>query len=146
MKKIFNLSALILMLSLVACAPSEVDDLFDESPAERLDNAVKNYTVSWVEFATFFDDAPKSFTITCGPHTGRIPKNIRILGNTKYSTNTKEAGWKELYFGRINDKLAPKNGATLTLDLQKTGAYRCFRIECSGNPIDYSLAEFKFNY
>ena len=44
MKKIFNLSALILMLSLVACAPSEVDDLFDESPAERLDNAVKNYT------------------------------------------------------------------------------------------------------
>ena len=44
MKKIFNLSALILMLSLVACAPSEVDDIFDESPAERLDNAVKNYT------------------------------------------------------------------------------------------------------
>lgn len=44
MKKIFNLSALILMLSLVACAPSEVDDLFNESPAERLDNAVKNYT------------------------------------------------------------------------------------------------------
>lgn len=32
------------MLSLVACAPSEVDDLFDESPAARLDNAVKNYT------------------------------------------------------------------------------------------------------
>lgn len=44
MKKIFNLSALILMLSMVACAPSEVDDIFDESPAARLDNAVKNYT------------------------------------------------------------------------------------------------------
>ncbi len=44
MKKIFNLSALILMLSLVACAPSEVDDIFDDSPAARLDNAVKNYT------------------------------------------------------------------------------------------------------
>ena len=44
MKKIFNLSALILMLSLAACAPSEVDDIFDESPAARLDNAIKNYT------------------------------------------------------------------------------------------------------
>jgi len=44
MKKLFNLSALILMLSMVACAPSEVDDIFDESPAARLDNAVKNYT------------------------------------------------------------------------------------------------------
>ena len=109
-------------------------------------SAVGDHTVSWLEFGTFSNDAPKSFTITCGPHTGRIPKNIRILGNTKYSTNTKEAGWKELYFGRINDKLAPKNGATLTLDLQKTGNYNYYRIECSGNPIDYSLAEFKFNY
>ena len=44
MKKLFNISALILMLSLAACAPSEVDDIFGESPAERLDNAVKNYT------------------------------------------------------------------------------------------------------
>lgn len=44
MKKIFNLSALILMLSLAACAPSEVDDIFDDSPAVRLDNAIKNYT------------------------------------------------------------------------------------------------------
>ena len=44
MKKLFNLLALILMLSMVACAPSEVDDIFDESPAARLDNAVKNYT------------------------------------------------------------------------------------------------------
>ena len=32
-----------LMLSLVACAPSEVDDIFDESPAVRLDNALKSY-------------------------------------------------------------------------------------------------------
>ena len=44
MKKIFNLSALILMLSLAACAPSEVDDLFDENAAARLDNAISNYT------------------------------------------------------------------------------------------------------
>lgn len=43
MKKLFYITALILTLSLVACAPSEVDDLFDESPAARLDNAVKNY-------------------------------------------------------------------------------------------------------
>lgn len=33
-----------LMLSLAACAPSEVDDIFDESPAVRLDNALKSYT------------------------------------------------------------------------------------------------------
>lgn len=44
MKKLFYFSALILTLSLTACAPSEVDDLFDENPATRLDNAIKNYT------------------------------------------------------------------------------------------------------
>ncbi|MBR5638517.1 MAG: DUF4302 domain-containing protein [Muribaculaceae bacterium] len=44
MKKIFYFSALILTLSLAACAPSEVDDLFDENPATRLDNAIKSYT------------------------------------------------------------------------------------------------------
>ena len=33
-----------LMLSFAACAPSEVDDIFDESPAVRLDNALKSYT------------------------------------------------------------------------------------------------------
>ena len=44
MKKLFYISALIFAVSLVSCAPSEVDDLFDESPAARLDNAVKNYT------------------------------------------------------------------------------------------------------
>ena len=31
-------------MSLASCAPSEVDDLFDENPAVRIDNAVKNYT------------------------------------------------------------------------------------------------------
>lgn len=44
MKKLFYFSAFILTLSLTACAPSEVDDLFDENPAVRLDNAIKNYT------------------------------------------------------------------------------------------------------
>ena len=111
-------------------------------------SVVGDHTVSWLEFETFFFDAPKSFTITCGPHTGRIPKNIRILGVKKGLSNNSrnDTQWKELYFGRINDKLAPKNGATLTLDLQNTGDYNYYRIECSGNPIDYSLAEFKFNY
>ena len=42
--------------------------------------------------------------------------------------------------------LAQKNGATLTLDIQKLGNYKYYRIECYGNAIDYSLAEFKFNY
>ena len=37
-------------------------------------------------------------------------------------------------------------GTTLTLNLQNTGNYKYYRIECSGNAIDYSLAEFKFNY
>lgn len=44
MKKLFYISAFILTLSLSACAPSEVDDIFGESPAARMDNAVKNYT------------------------------------------------------------------------------------------------------
>lgn len=44
MKKLFYISALIFSLSLVSCAPSEVDDLFDDSPAERLNKAVANYT------------------------------------------------------------------------------------------------------
>ena len=109
---------------------------------------VKDYTVSWLEFETYINDAPKSFTITCGPHTDKIPQDIRILGR-KYGLLCKsdaDREWKELYFGRINDKLAKKNGATLTLDLQNTGDYNYYRIECSGNAIDYSLAEFKFNY
>lgn len=29
---------------MASCAPSEVDDIFDENPAVRIDNAVKNYT------------------------------------------------------------------------------------------------------
>ena len=109
---------------------------------------VDDHTVSWVEFQTFFCNAPKSFTITCGPHTGRIPQNIRVLGakNFSHGGSWYDLQWEELYVGRINDKLAPKNGATLTLDVQKPGVYKYYRIECSGNAIDYSLAEFKFNY
>ena len=34
----------------------------------------------------------------------------------------------------------------MTLDIQKPGNYKYYRIECSGNAIDYSLAEFKLNY
>ena len=45
MKKIFNLSVLMAMLAMVltACAPTEVDDLFDDTAANRLDKAVQNY-------------------------------------------------------------------------------------------------------
>ena len=111
-------------------------------------SVVADYTVSWLDFQTFFNNTPKSFTITCGPHTGRIPKNIRILAANSYDSNPKRCNtkWEVIYSGRINDKLAPKNGATLTLDIQKPGSYKYFRIECYGNAIDYSLAEFKFNY
>lgn len=42
MKKLFYI--LPLALALVSCAPSEVDDIFDESAAVRLDNAIKDYT------------------------------------------------------------------------------------------------------
>ena len=44
MKKYIYLSAMVIAMSLAACAPSEVEDLFDESAAARLDNAVNNYT------------------------------------------------------------------------------------------------------
>ena len=44
MKKLFYIFALGLTLSMASCAPSEVDDIFDENPAVRIDNAVKNYT------------------------------------------------------------------------------------------------------
>lgn len=44
MKKFLYMSALVLMLSLGACAPSEVDDIFDDSPAVRLDNAISSYS------------------------------------------------------------------------------------------------------
>ena len=111
-------------------------------------SAVADYTVSWLNFQTFFKNTPKSFTITCGPHTNKIPKNIRILAANSYDSNPDRSNtkWEVIYNGRINDKLAPKKGATLTLDIQKPGSYKYFRIECYGNSIDYSLAEFKFNY
>lgn len=113
-----------------------------------------NYTCSWVEFGTFNFGRAKSFTITCGPHTGRIPKQLRIFGATTFDyrlasddeANHNYADWTEIFCGRINDKLAPKNGATLTLDIQKPGNYKYYRVECSHNGIDYSLAEFKLNY
>ncbi len=44
MKKLFYIPALVCAFALVSCAPSEVEDIFDENPAARLDNAVKNYT------------------------------------------------------------------------------------------------------
>ena len=43
-KLLFNISALMIAFgALTACAPTEIDDLFDESAATRLDKAVANY-------------------------------------------------------------------------------------------------------
>jgi hypothetical protein len=102
-----------------------------------------NWTVSWVEFNTFFNNIPKSFTITCGPHTGRIPQNIRLLARDA-NNNWKEIYWEE-YF---NHRLPARNGASVVCEIpaDKQGAYKQYRFECSGNPIDYSLAELKLNY
>ena len=108
-------------------------------------SVVGNHTVAWMEFETFISGTPKSFTITCGPNTNNIPKNFRLLGAKERGAGQLQL-WEELYYGRINDKLAPKNGATLTLPIQNPGTYKTYRIECSGNPIDFSLAEFKLNY
>jgi hypothetical protein len=94
-----------------------------------------------VEFHTFFCNAPKSLTITCSKKTRNIPKNFRLIA--KKDKNDK---WETIFYDRINNKLEPKEGATLTLDIQKPGNYKYYRIECSGNAIDYSLAEFKLNY
>lgn len=44
MKNIFNITFILLAFAFSACAPSEVDDLFDESAAVRLNNAIENYT------------------------------------------------------------------------------------------------------
>ena len=104
-------------------------------------SAVGSHTVSWVEFHTFFCNAPKSLTITCSKKTRNIPKNFRLIA--KKEKNDK---WETIFYDRINNKLEPKEGATLTLDIQKPGNYKYYRIECSGNAIDYSLAEFKLNY
>ncbi len=44
MKKYLYLSVLVMAISMASCAPSEVEDIFDESPAVRLDNAIEYYT------------------------------------------------------------------------------------------------------
>lgn len=103
-------------------------------------SVVGSHSVSWVEFHTFFSNAPKSLTITCGKKNN-IPKNFRLVA--KKDKNDK---WETIFYDRINDKLESRTGATLTLDIQKPGNYKYYRIECSGNAIGYSLAEFKLNY
>ena len=43
---------------------------------------------------------------------------------------------------------AARNGASVVCEIpaDKQGAYNLYRFECSGNPIDYSLAEITLNY
>ena len=103
-----------------------------------------NWTVSWVEFNTFFNNIPKSFTITCGPRTNRIPQNIRLLAREANKNDWKEIYWEE-YF---NHRLPARNGASVVCEIpaSKQAPYKQYRFECSGNPIDYSLAELTMNY
>ena len=103
-----------------------------------------DWTVSWVEFNTFFNNIPKSFTITCGPRTNRIPQNIRLLAREANKNDWKEIYWEE-YF---NHRLPARNGASVVCEIpaSKQAPYKQYRFECSGNPIDYSLAELTMNY
>lgn len=107
-------------------------------------SGVGDWTCSWVEFSTIFNNIAKSFTVTCGPHTGRIPKDIRLLAWEEGSN-----AWKEIYFeSHFNHRLPARNGASVVCEIpaDKQGAYKYYRFECSGNAIDYSLAELTLNY
>ena len=91
--------------------------------------------------------------MTCGPHTGRIPQNIRLLASdyaASYTAgNWNDKHWKEIYWEEyFNHRLPARNGASVVCEIpaDKQGAYNLYRFECSGNAIDYSLAEITLNY
>ena len=113
---------------------------------------VGNWTCSWVEFRTIFNNTPKSFTVTCGPHTGRIPKQIRLLASDEVANWTlwgNIGSWREIYFeDNFNSRLPARNGASVVCEIpaDKQGSYNIYRFECSHNGIDYSLAEITLNY
>jgi hypothetical protein len=91
-------------------------------------------------------DELKSFTVTCGPHTKRIPRDIRLLVTT---SDQLYSPWKEIYFEKdFNNRLPARNGASVVCEIpaDKQGQYLNYRFECSGNPIDYSLAELTLNF
>lgn len=116
-------------------------------------SGIGDWTCSWLEFSTIFRNTPKSFTVTCGPHTGRIPQNIRLLASDYAASWTardwSDKHWKEIYWEEyFNHRLPARNGASVVCEIpaDKQGAYNLYRFECSGNAIDYSLAEITLNY
>ncbi len=114
----------------------------DSRIVERNKSVVGDHHVSWVEWHTFFRNVPKSFTLTCGKYTNRIPQRVRLFAKEKATD-----AWKEIYHENyINHRLQPKKGATVTCELNNNAAYKYYRIECSGNNISYSFAELTMNY
>ena len=97
---------------------------------------------SWVAWHTFFNNVPKSFTLTCGKYTNKIPQKVKLFA--KENANDE---WTQIYFeDYVNHRLQPKKGATVTCILNNNKPYKYYRFECSGNSIDYSFAELKMNY
>lgn len=117
---------------------SSVDSRYGEGNKSVLGD----FTVSWVEWHTFCSNVPKSFTLTCGKYTNRIPQRVRLLAKNN-STDKWTLIYEENY---INHRLQPKKGATVTCELNNNTPYKHYRIECSGNPISYSFAELTMNY
>lgn len=48
----------------------------------------------------------------------------------------------------VNQRLKPQEGATVVCNIpaDKQGQYKYYRVECSGSPGDYALAELTLNY
>ena len=78
-------------------------------------SGIGNWTCSWLEFKTVFRNTPKSFTVTCGPHTGRIPQNIRLLASdyaASYTTGEwNDKHWKEIYWEEYRRGMEPQSSA-----------------------------------
>lgn len=96
MKKIFNISAALaaLTLSLGACAPTEVDDLFNESAAERLDKALTDYKSYFTdkggkwELLYFANTDEQGFYFVVTFHDDG---SVDIAGNNKFTTGGSDA-------------------------------------------------------
>ena len=114
-------------------------------------SAISGNSVSWINFYTYFGNKAKSFTVMCGPKTKNIPQNIRLLASNNGSAMTgfDNWAWTEIYLEQnFNKRLPAQNGATVVCNIpeDKQGVYKYYRLECSGNAIDYSLAELTMNY
>jgi hypothetical protein len=109
---------------------------------DRNYSVVGDHHVSWVEWHTFFRNVPKSFTLTCGKYTNRIPQRVRLFAKEEATD-----AWKEIYHENyINHRLEAKNGATVICKLDNEKSYKYYRLECSGNSTNYSFAELTMNY